>query len=221
LTFKQAQDKGGIIKKGEKGTSVVFWKISEHADEESGELKKAPLLRYYTVFNLSQVEGIEAPADSEFTNDNDPIEEAEKIVAGMPCRPDIKHGSTRAFYSPKDDFVSMPEMARFAGSEAYYSTLFHELSHSTMHEKRLARRDRETPAPYGSEEYSKEELIAEFSSAFLCAQTGISPAVIANQAAYIQGWSQALKSNPKWIVCAASAGQKASEYILNSAGGTE
>ena len=137
MTFKQAVDKGGHVKKGEKSSLVVFWKWldrksaadSEDVDASDSGTGKIPMLRYYNVFNLEQTEGIEAPPVTEATNTFSPIERAEQIVAGMPLRPDIRHGGNKASYSPMLDFVKMPEKHMFNTPEEYYCTLLHELSH--------------------------------------------------------------------------------------------
>lgn len=217
LTFKQATAKGGTVKKGEKGFPVIFWKIDKQTDEETGKEKTIPLLRYYTVFNVAQVDGLaNVPATEIYTASEDgrqEIQAAELIVANMPNRPQIVHGFTRACYSPSADRVQMPVSITFDGQAGYYSVLFHELTHSTGHVDRLNRNLGEIRA-FGDEEYSKEELIAEFGAAFLCAEAGISPAVISNQAAYIQGWLKALKNDSRLLICAAAQAQKAAGFIL-------
>lgn len=218
LTFKQATEKGGSVRKGEKGYPVVFWKIDKKADEETGEEKTVPILRYYTVFNVAQIDGLEnVPATEIHSTSEDgaeAIDAAEWIVAQMPNRPQISHGHTRACYSPSWDRVEMPVSIAFNGPAEYYSTLFHELAHSTGHESRLNRHQSIKNHSFGSNDYSKEELVAEFSSAFLCAEAGISPAVIENQTAYIQGWLKALKNDSKLLINAAAQAQKAADWIM-------
>ncbi|TKJ41180.1 hypothetical protein CEE37_05815 [candidate division LCP-89 bacterium B3_LCP] len=218
LTFKQANDLSGGIKAGEKGTPVVFWKWIEREDEVTGEVDKIPFLRYYTVFNLTQTVGIpedKIPALTEETKEFKPIETAERIVAGMPRRPEIQHVESQAYYRPSADLVNMPKKKLFKSDEEYYSTLFHELTHSTGHENRLNRKGITELQGYGSHSYSKEELCAELGSAFLCGESGIVERVIDNSAGYIQGWLKRLRSDKKFLVQAASQGQKAADFILN------
>ena len=213
VSFKQAKGKGGRIKKGEKGFPVVFWKWIEVEDRdvESGK-KRVPFLRYYTVFNLEQTEGIEIPMPE--TRDFQPIVKAEKLIHAMPNAPIIEHEEPRAFYRPSDDLVNMPKANLFQSDEEYYSTLFHELTHSTGHQSRLNRDEITNITLFGSHDYSKEELVAEMGSAFLCGHCGIEPAVIENQAAYIKSWLKKLQSNKKWLVYAAAKAQKATDFIL-------
>jgi antirestriction protein ArdC len=223
LTFNQAKELGGTVKKGEKGLPVVFTKQlpvksvevkTEKGTETMIDGKTGGrMLRYYTVFNVEQCEGIEAPDTGE-RHQHDPIETAEKIIAGMPNRPQIEHRGGRACYSPEADIVTMPTADRFTTRPGYYSTLFHELAHSTGHGSRL---DRQIANNFGSNPYAKEELIAEMASAYLCAHAGIEQSIIENQAAYLAGWIEALKGDARLAVQAASAAQKAANYILATA----
>ena len=214
VTYRQAQQRGGNVKKGEKSSMVVFWKQYEVNDKETGEPKNVPVLRYYNVFNLNQCEGIDVPDAAQFTPiDFRPIDAAEKIVAGYSEGPTIEHGGARAYYTPSADRVSLPEPTRFESVEAYYATLMHELVHSTGHSKRLNRGLDTNPQPFGSPDYCKEELVAEMGAAFLLAHAGIAPATIENQAAYIQGWLKQLRTDKRLVVTAAGAGQKATDWI--------
>ncbi len=219
LTYKKAGELGGNVLKGEKGTPIVFWKKMSREDEnEAGEkvIKPFMMLRYYTVFNVEQCEGLDvAPFQVKEVKEFDAIAEAEKIIDGMPNPPSIDHnGGDRAFYIPSLDQVHLPALEDFDSPEEYYSTAFHELGHSTGHESRLNRHEMETGiAPFGTPTYSKEELAAEFSAAFLCAESGIENTVD-NSAAYIQGWAKKLRSDKKLVIVAASQGQKAADYIL-------
>src|SRR6266851_6892408 len=156
LTYRQAQALGGNVRKGGHGTKIVFWKCNtretESADGEIEERKSA-FLRYYTVFNLEQTEGLKAllklpPAY--------PIESAEEIAKGMPNPPGFEQDA-RAAYIPSKDTVTMPSRTAFQSQAEYYSTLFHELTHSTGHAKRLAREGFDRPQMFGSESYSREE----------------------------------------------------------------
>jgi antirestriction protein ArdC len=224
MTFKQVQDKGGHVRKGEKSCPVIFWKWldrtgMEVSDGEEVRNGKIPLLRYYSVFNLEQTEGIEAPPTTEIINTFTPIERAEQIIAGMPYKPEIKHGGNRASYSPMLDYVKLPIPESFDSPEEYYSTAFHELTHATGHASRLGRKGVLEPSYFGSHEYSKEELVAEMGAAFLCGFTGIESRTIENSAAYIRGWLRELKSDKTLLIHAAAQAQKAADFILNKQGG--
>lgn len=214
LTFNQTKTKGGTVKKGEKSSMVVFWKQFETTDKDTGEAKKIPMLRYYNVFNVEQCDGIAAPDAVPFVpTDFKPIEAAETLAKGYADGPAIEQGGSQAFYRPATDSVNMPEPSRFASTEEYYSTLFHELAHSTGHSKRLDRELDIAPKPFGTPDYGKEELIAEMAAAFLCGHVGIQPAVIENQAAYIGGRLKQLKNDKKLVIAAAGAGQRAADWI--------
>ncbi|MEJ0091327.1 MAG: zincin-like metallopeptidase domain-containing protein [Limisphaerales bacterium] len=215
LTFRQAIQLGGSVKKGEKSCPVVFWKPLQVTDEKSGEVEKIPLLRLYHVFNAAQCEGLKniPPAD----DNSFVVTRAAEIVAGMPQPPILKHGLTAAYYSSSTDTVGMPEPKRFDNEEAYHAALFHELVHSTGHEKRLKRLSIMERNGYGSDPYCKEELIAELGSAFLCGHAGIVERTIDNSAAYLQGWLKQLKNDHTLIVYAAAQAQKAADFILGRA----
>ena len=174
MTFKQCQDRGGHVRKGEKSTPVIFWKWLDRNDAGNDDADtvavngKIPMLRYYSVFNLEQTEGIEAPPIPEtiiqpFT----PIERAEQIIAAMPLRPDIHYGGNQPAYSPVLDYVKMPVRESFESPEEYYATYYHELIHATGHAKRVGRKGILEPSFFGSHEYSKEELVAEMGAALL------------------------------------------------------
>ncbi|MDA2930617.1 zincin-like metallopeptidase domain-containing protein [Acidobacteria bacterium AH-259-O06] len=225
LTFRQAKQLGGHIRRGEKSTPVIFWKVYEKDTGEVAEdgesiVKRMPVLRYYSVFNVQQCEGI--PEDKipalENARDFQPIEEAEKTVQGMPNPPKIEHREARAFYRPSVDTVNMPQTEAFTGDEEYYSTLFHELTHSTGHQSRLGRLDTDNLAPFGSKDYSQEELVAEMGAAFLCGHCGIVDRILDNSASYIAGWLGRLRSDEKLIVIAGAQAQKAADFILNQGG---
>lgn len=219
LTFKQAADLGGSVRRGEKSTPVVFWSWKEldELDQDTNEKKRVPFLRYYSVFNLEQIDGID-PAKIPTTNAReivDPIAEAEAIIENMPNRPTIEFGGDQAFYKPSADLVTMPRREKFYSEPEFYSTFFHELTHSTGHASRLGRFENQKVAAFGSEDYSREELVAEFGSAFLCGEAGIASETVQNQASYIEGWSQKLKDEPRLFLTAAAQAQKAADYILN------
>ena len=212
LTLRQANAMGGQIKPGEKSCPVVFWKPMKVKDKESGEDRKIPFLRLYHVFNVSQCTGLKniSPADNSAFIQTLPAE----LVANMPQRPVIKHGMNMASYSPVSDVVNMPDRVRFKLEDHYHATLFHELVHSTGHEKRLKRASIMERNGYGSNPYAKEELIAEMGSAFLCGYAGIVDRTIDSSAAYLEGWLKQLQEDKTLIVQAAAQAQKAADFIL-------
>lgn len=219
LTFNQAKSKGGSVRKGEKSCMVAFWKLMDRTgnDAEDGGVAngKIPLLRYYNVFNLEQCEGIDAPEPEETVNEFTPIEKAEQIITGMPNSPNIHYGGNRAFYRPSEDRVQMPHKHTFEHSEDFYAVLAHELSHSTGAKHRLARKEVMERNAFGSNDYSAEELVAEFAASFLCAHAGISNETLEQSASYIDGWLSVLKGDKKLLVIAAAQAQRAADYILN------
>jgi len=181
------------------------------------------MLKYFRVFNLEQTENIEPdklPKDSQPIDDDDlldfdPIEACENIVDHMPSRPELEHSrESRAYYKPLSDLVHMPDKELFTSESDYYSTLFHELTHSTGHENRLNRKEIGKHAAFGSKDYGAEELTAEMGAAMLCGMSGIEQGTIENSAAYIDGWRKTIKADKKIVVIAASRAQKAADYIL-------
>lgn len=217
-TYKQINERGGQVLAGAVGTPIVFWSRRE-VEEETADGEKVsktiPLIRYYTVFNESQTKGVEFPKVERTVREFAPIEAAERVVANMPNRPSIDNdGGARAFYRPSEDGIHMPTRESFHDADGYYATLFHELGHSTGHESRVGRKTVQDAAPFGSDIYAQEELVAEFASAFLCGETGIAPAVLENAAAYIAGWKQAIKDDTRAVISAASKAQRAADYIL-------
>jgi antirestriction protein ArdC len=216
LTYKQAQGLDGSVMKGQKGTAICFWKLLDKERENAkGEIEeyKIPLLRYYTVFNLDQCENIDKSKIPELKKiEFNPIEECEKIIENLDEQPKIKFGGDQAFYNPKKDFIGLPERELFESEEYYYGVLFHELAHWTGHNSRLNRID-PMNNHFGSEKYSKEELIAELSSAYLCGLTNIEKVTIENSVAYIQNWFQRLASDKKLFITASQQAQKVIDYI--------
>ena len=216
LTYAQANKLGGHVKKGEHSTLVTYWNIGEEKTvrkvDGTERTSKPILLRYYNVFNLEQTEGIAEKLGLTSSVRNPDIQQCEQIVAGMPNAPG-REQSDRAWYRPSTDSVGMPSKSLFASAEGYYATLFHELTHSTGHASRIGREGIENLNEFGSESYSKEELVAELGASMLCGITGISPSVIQNSAAYLKTWIERLKGDSKLIVSAASAAQKAADYI--------
>ena len=219
-TFKQWTELGGHIIKGEKAEIVTFWKIQQ-IEEENGDgekiIKQLPLLRYYNVFHISQVEGVEPKSID--LNELQPIEEAERIKTEYMQREHIKileKVTDKAFYSPSLDYIQVPCKEQYQNIEEFYSTLFHEMTHSTGHKNRLDREDVKDCMYFGSENYSKEELCAELGSAFLINKLGIaSSKSFNNSTAYIQSWLRVLKNDKKFIISASSRAEKAVKYILN------
>lgn len=215
ITFNQAKQRGGTVRKGEKGAMVLLYKWYDREDPETGETKRAFFLTSFTVFNVDQCDGIEAPAVE--TKTFDPIERAEEILDGMPNRPVMKSGGDRAWYSPVLDLVQLPTREQFKTSEGFYFVAYHELAHSTGHESRLERKGITENTNFGEDLYAQEELVAEMTSAFLGAEAGITAGrEIDNRAAYIQNWMAALKNDTKLLVRAAGQAQKAADYILGS-----
>ncbi len=215
FTYNQIKYLGGNVKKGEKAFPVVFWKLLDAVDPDTRELKKIPFLNYYNVFNLYQTEGIDMSRYyiPKVENEFSPVEAAEAIVQNWQDKPVIKMGANGACYIPALDILKMPLQSAFFKGEEYYSALFHELIHSTGHEKRLNRFEKSKDAKFGSDAYSQEELVAEMGAAYLCGLSGILDRTIDNSASYIQGWLKRLKDDRKLIVFAAAQAHRAVDYI--------
>lgn len=218
LSFRQASSKGWKIRKGEKGSLIVYYDRKEVQDRDNeSDTKIISILRYSKVFNLAQCEGkgIEEP-DCRNDEDNENGKPAELIVSEMPSRPEIKHGFRKAFYDKGNDYVGVPEKNKFVRGEDYFATLFHELVHATGHATRLNRFNGSVRSRFGSDDYGMEELIAEMGSAFLCAEAGIIDRTIENSASYLQGWIEAIKQDSRLILIASSSARKATEFILGT-----
>jgi antirestriction protein ArdC len=224
LTFRQAQELGGHIRKGEKATPVVFWKSFNSAKPGEAEPFKKPELtpepnrrrmmaRMYWVFNEFQCENLKniPPVSTQMGTLTAPV----AIVENMPKRPDIKYGLRSAFYSPPGDFVGMPSREVFSSEDAFFSTIYHELVHATGHATRLNRPTLTESQGFGSDPYCKEELIAEIGAAFLCGHAGITESTITNSAAYVQGWLGKLQNDKSLFVSAAAQAQHAADFILD------
>lgn len=224
-TYKQWKSLGGRIRKGERPEIVVFWKICSFNDKESqersdeGHIKQVPLLRYIDVYNISQVDGV-TPLVRIPRKYAEPMEEADRLIKGYLERENItlKHiECDRAWYSQTKDLIVLPLMQQFSGTAEYYSTLVHESVHSTMHQDRCNRVDdrKGKQALFGSEEYSKEELVAELGSASFLHMLNIETAKsFRNSTAYIQNWLSVLRNDTRFVVSAASKAEKAIKYIL-------
>ena len=223
VTFKQCTEEGGRIMKGEHGKHIVFWKW---VDKKNGELilmpdgrevpEQVPILKCYTVFHIDQTDCIKPRWEQPVVDPASPDEKAERIIRDYVARSGVKFiskHSSHAFYRPSDDTVVVPEISQYDKTPEYYSTAYHELTHSTGHPGRLNRIA--DIAAFGSEEYSKEELIAEMGAAFLVSIAGLeSRESFRNSAAYIQGWLKALSDDKRLVVAAAGAAEKAVKYIL-------
>lgn len=221
LTFKQIGEFGGKVKKGEKGTIIVFWKLMEVKNENDDEANEKenryiPLLRYYRVWNLEQTEGIDYEIEPVIKSEAELLNDAEEIINYMPNRPEIIFRGSRAYYKPSIDKIFLPERKYFKTTGGYYGTVFHELAHSTGHKSRLDRPGIANFDGFATEQYSKEELVAEMTAAFLLGHIGFQEgSEIENMAAYIGGWLKSLKDDPRLVVQAAAQAQKAADYILN------
>lgn len=213
-TFRALSNAGYRIRKGEKSTPIVFYKriVKDELDED-GNAQVFYLLRYSNVFSISQTENCDwvEPEKEAF----DPIAEAESIIDNMPNPPLIEFGHFSAWYKPSTDTVGVPSREDFKVKDSFYSTIFHELGHSTGHPSRLDREGVTNVVQFGSKTYSQEELIAEFTSAFLCAEAGINN-TIEQSASYIAGWHKVLKNDRKMLMKAVASGQRASDYILGT-----
>jgi antirestriction protein ArdC len=219
LTYNQASKLGASVRAGEKSNIVVYFNVGEEkTSPKTGKISKPFLLRYSRVFNVSQcVHGDKPLTDKLGLNAVKgaaigSIESCDAIVCGMPNRPAVK-ASDRAWYRPSTDEVGIPDKETFHSAEGFYATLFHELAHSTAHPSRVGRPEVMESQNFGSANYSREELIAEMSSAMLCGVAGISPATVENSASYLRSWISALRGDSKLVVVAASAAQKSADYI--------
>ena len=217
LTFNQVKKMGGNVIKGSKGTTIMFWSKFIKEDKETKKQRMLFFAKTFTVFNEEQIEGIEFESDEQM-NEFGTVEAIENLVSGMPNPPEmVTVMQDQAFYTPSRDRVTMPEKGQFNSLEAYYSTLIHELVHSTGHKSRLDREGVNSPSMFGSHEYSFEELVAELGAAFIMGMTGVSNEnTEKNSAAYLQGWIKKFKSDKQMLYKAASQAQKAVDYMLGS-----
>lgn len=222
LTYKQAQALGGHVRKGQKGTPIVYWKVYEReprAQTAEGRKERSsqrciPFL--WTVFNIDQVDGVDfcLPATSAHAAPQ-VIEACQQVLDNFPSpQPRVLHGGMQACYAPAPDTVQVPLLPSFSSAEAYHATLFHELIHATGHPMRLNRFQENEHSRFGDESYSKEELIAEMGASFLCAFTGINAQVFQNSVAYLQGWVSRFREDSTLILYAGNRAFKAATYIL-------
>jgi antirestriction protein ArdC len=213
-TYKQVQEAGGHVKKGEKGWLVVFFAL---LDSKEDEKKKIPILKYYTVFEINtQCEGAESKYKPNEITEHDAIEQAENIIHtyGNELAGGIVYGHDSAYYMPSKDMIHVPKLEDYKVKEEYYSVMFHEMVHSTGHETRLSRDGVTGKVAFGSETYSKEELVAELGSAMLCNHIGILDTTLQNSTSYLNAWIKKLKEDSRLIISASSQAQKATNYIL-------
>lgn len=215
VTFKQAQEYGAHVRKGERGSLVVYANtLTKTEEQENGEAeeRKIPYMKGYTVFNVEQIEGLPERYLAKPEPVIDPaqrIEHAESFFAGLGA--DIRHGGNSAHYSGGSDHVQMPVFESFRSPEAYYATLAHELTHWTKHQSRL---DRDFGRKkWGDEGYAREELVAELGAAFLCADLSLTPEPGEDHAAYIQSWLKVLKEDKRAIFSAAAHAQRAADFL--------
>lgn len=218
-TYQQWQDRGAQVRKGEKATTVVFWKFANSADDADGADDGIPkagsrllFTRGYSVFNAAQVDGYTPKAETEPTL-NERIEYAEAFFAGIGA--DVRHGGNQAYYAPITDHIQIPPYQAFRDSVSYYSTLAHEHLHWTSSAGRC---DRQLGKRFGDNAYAAEELIAELGAAFTCAHLGLSTEPRADHAAYINSWLKVLQADSRAIFTAASKAQQACDWLVQHAG---
>lgn len=217
MTFRQALRLGGHVRKGERATQVIYWKWRTPEElarlkEDSGRKDVAPCVPFVSsVFNLDQVEGVPAPAEASARHAR--LEVADLLLEVMPDKPTIEHSLVaEPAYSPRADLITLPHLSQFESADEYFSTLFHEMVHAVGHPRRLNRLGDAEFDP--AERYSFEELVAEFGASFLCAFTGIENRHSqALQASYIESWARVFRSDSRILMRAASAAQRAADYI--------
>ena len=223
LTYRQAEARGGHVRKGEHGLPIVYFSNTTRRTEQAEDgtertittERDRPIIRHSTVFNVEQCDGLDLPPlDTIPLRDFTPIETAEAIVAGWHGSPPVAHQGERAFYVPGEDRIVLPPRETFTSDEAYYAVRFHEMTHSTGHASRLDRRGITEIGAFGSPVYSREELVAEMGAAFLCAEAGIDNATIEQHAGYIEHWIEVLRADARAVVIAAGQGEKAADLIL-------
>ncbi len=210
LTYKQALEAGGNVRKGEKATQIVYLGHIVKDDDKSGQARQVPFLKSYAIFNLAQCEGLEHLQSSapKTINPSSRDDLADQFIQSTGAN--VRHGESRAYYATKGDYINLPMFEAFNGMEEYYSTAFHELTHWTGAEHRL---NRNMGKRFGDDSYSAEELVAELGSAFLCAEFGFDNETLENSAAYIDHWRKFLMNNERAFMAAASAASKATEFM--------
>jgi antirestriction protein ArdC len=224
VSFKQALDHGGCVRKGESGYPIVFWKkfakgdkkVGEDDDYEGkpGQIKLVPF--HYTVFNIEQTDGCEFNMpESKIRPEINTLDACENVILSYVGGPMISNSDkNRAYYAPSLDVVNMPDQQQFTSDEYYYSVMFHELVHSTGHKSRLNRFSEIQPAAFASKDYSREELIAELGASYLSTVTGIKEQTFKNSVSYLKGWCRLFKDKPRELVTASNSAMKAVKLIL-------
>jgi len=213
LTYKAAQAAGGQVRKGEKAITVFFFTKVVKGATDTEDAKMFPMMKSYSVFNADQCDGMTAPYTAPPAPPVPmPIGERHAGVDAFAAatHADIRHGGARAFFSPSQDLVQMPQFADFNSPEAYYAALLHELTHWSGHKSRL---DRTLKGRFGDPTYAFEELIAELGAAYLCADLGVSVEPRPDHASYIASWIKGLREDPRAIFRAAAAAEKAAAYL--------
>jgi antirestriction protein ArdC len=217
ITFRQAQKHGGHIKRGEKATYIVFSdKRIREVEKEDGtkELKVYHFIKSFPVFNWDQTEGVaRKEAMAALDPDRDLIEVCSSLLGGMPKPPAYLESGNSAYYAPREDLVNLPPIETFKTTEGYIATKFHEYAHSTGHKSRLNRPGVMGVAAFGSDDYGFEELVAELTSAYLCACNGIDN-TLENSAGYIQNWLGALRKDKTMLLKASGKATVAVNFIL-------
>jgi antirestriction protein ArdC len=211
-TYKNWQEIGGQVRKGEKSALVVYWGQIGGSDDEENESRPHLFCKGYSVFNLAQVDGVKLP-EQKAKPINEHIADADNFFNALPGR--VNHGFNQAFYQPSTDSIGIPDFDQFKQAHGYYSTLAHEYTHWTAPESRM---NRQLGKRFGDEAYAAEELIAELGSAYVCAHLQLEQEPRKDHAAYIQGWLRVLKADKRAIFTAASQAQKACDYLLKLAG---
>lgn len=219
-TFNQIKNEGGKVRKGAKARMVVFYKMVERENKDTGEKELFPMLRYYNIFNILDAEDIAAKYEPELVQRNqiDACTDADAVIAAYIAREGCaltEWAGNHAYYNPANDRVTLPRREQFASAAEYYSAVFHELVHSTGTKERLARGvEKDT----GKEDYGREELVAEIGAAALLNRFGIDTgAATENSAAYLATWAGRLKDDKRMIVYAAGRAAKAVAYITGDA----
>lgn len=218
LTYRQAEELGGHVKIGEQSSIAVFWKRWQPKNETEIDKERSrpdiPILKFYHLFNVAQCDGLDLPEPEGNSRPlHERIEMAEELVRQIPNPPRFHESAKVACYYPLVDVVQLPPMDCFESADGYYATLFHELGHATGHTSRLNRPGVMDSHRFGSAEYSREELVAELTSAFCSAQLGLDNSLIDNSASYIQGWITALKADDRAIISASAQAKRATDYL--------
>lgn len=222
MTFKQAQAAGACVRKGEKGSMVVYanaiTKTETSAATGEDVERRIPYLKSYTVFNVAQIDGLPAtpaaPEPADRLTDADRVEGADAFFKALSLT--VQYGGNRAYYAPGSDSITLPPFAAFESAASYYAVFGHECIHWTGHDRRLARRL--SIEGKGSDSYAREELVAELGAAFLCADLGISDQPREDHASYLASWLKVLRGDKRAIVTAAAAAQRATAFLHEKAG---